>query len=101
MTSDDVDEVIAPRDGKPYEPHDFLAEMLRGAYASGTVLEYFGVELQCQKYEDGPRAWDVWGEENWVETINLDAVQTVSELQEILNDFVAYRPANREEWEER
>jgi|GEM_PF-6310516 len=98
MSDDEPTDVIAPRDGLAYEPHDFLSEMLQGAYADGVVLEYHGLELQCQKFEGGPHTWTVWGESGLIETINLDAVATITELQAILDEIVAYGPADREEW---
>lgn len=55
MTLPDPSDVIAPRDDLPYDTADFLGEMFAGAYPSGVVLEYHGLQLMSRHYEDGPR----------------------------------------------
>jgi hypothetical protein len=99
MTLPEPSDVIAPRDDLPYDTADFLGEMFVGAYPSGVVLEYHGLQLYSQHYEDGPRVWDIHAENDaLIETVNLSAFQTVTEFQEFLDKIVAYDPADREEW---
>lgn len=99
MTLPDPTDVIAPRDDAPYEPTDFLKEMFQEAYVSGVVLEYHGLKLYSQHYEGGRPIWDIFTEDDsYIETVNLSAFQSVSELEEFLNEIVAYDPDDREEW---
>jgi hypothetical protein len=99
MTLPDPSDVIAPRDDLPYDTADFLGEMFAGAYPSGVVLEYHGLQLMSRHYEDGPRVWDIHAENDaLIETVNLSAFQTASDLEKFLDKIVAYDPDDREEW---
>jgi hypothetical protein len=50
-------------------------------------------------YEDGPRVWDIHAENDaLIETVNLSAFQTASDLEKFLDKIVAYDPDDREEW---
>lgn len=100
MTLPDPTDVVAPREGDAYEPLDFLQEMMYGAYPVHTVLEYHGFQLYSQHLDDGTaRVWDVYtAEGKFIETLNLEAFRTVTELEETLDEIVADDPADREEW---
>ena len=101
MTLPDPTDVIAPRGNDlPYETSDFLQEMMEGAYPDGVVLDYHGLKLysRCQ-YENGVRVYDVYTEdENYVETVNLNAFRTITEVEQFLDEIVAYDPDDRNEW---
>jgi len=93
-------DVIAPRgDDVPYETSDFLKEMFQRAYPNGIVLKYHGLQLYSQHYEDGPPIWEIYTEGGaYIETINLQAFRTITEMQQFLDEVVAYDPADRDEW---
>ena len=100
MTLPEPTDVIAPREDLPYRTSDFLREMLEGAYPDGVVLEYHGLKLfsRCH-YENGVRVFDVYtADEEYIETVNLAAYRTVTEVEEFLKEIVAYDPADRDEW---
>lgn len=95
----DPADVIAPREDSPYEPVEFLKQMFTGAYPSGVVLEYYGLQLVGQHPTDEASIWSVHtADDTYVETLNLEAFRTVSELEELLDEMVAYDPGDREEW---
>lgn len=96
--SDDIDEVIAPRDDKPWETHEFLQQMMVGAYGHGYTVEFRGFELQNHSHDGAPRVWDVYGDEGYVDTLNLEAFRSVTDLETHLETIVAYDPADHEEW---
>ncbi|AKU09894.1 hypothetical protein [Haloferax gibbonsii] len=100
MTLPDPTDVIAPRDGLPCDTASFLRQMMEGAYPDGVVLDYYGLKLYSRcHYEDGVRIYDVYTEdENYVETVNLDAFQTITEVERLLDEVVAYDPTDRDEW---
>ena len=102
MTLPDPTDVIAPREDVPYSTTDFLQEMFTGAYLTGTVLKYHSLLLYSEHYEDGPRVWDVYIDEcdgqTYIETLNLEAFQTLTELEQALDEIVAYDPDDRDEW---
>ncbi|WP_230198714.1 hypothetical protein [Halopiger djelfimassiliensis] len=84
MTLPEPSDVIAPRDDLPYDTADFLGEMFANAYPDGVVLAYHGLKLysRCQ-HENGVRVYDVYTEdETYIETLNLEAFQTATELQD-------------------
>lgn len=101
MTLPDPTDVIAPRgDDLPYETSDFLQEMIEGAYPDGVVLDSHGLQLysRCQ-YENGVRVYDVYtADENYVETVNRNAFRTITEVEQLLDEIVAYDPTDRDEW---
>ncbi|MDS0284748.1 hypothetical protein [Haloarcula onubensis] len=100
MSLPDPTDVIAPRDDDvPYDAVDFLKEMFQESYLDGAVLEYHGLQLYSQHYEDGDPIWDVYTEDDaYIDTLNLAAFRTVTELQRFLDEIVAYDPADRDEW---
>lgn len=100
MTLPDPTDVIAPRGEElPGDTVDFLTQMCQRAFSDGTVLEYHGLQLYSQHYEDGVPIWDVYTEDGaYIETVNLAAFQTVTEIQQFLDEAVAYDPADRDEW---
>lgn len=102
MTLPDPTHVIAGdgTDELPYEPSDFLAEMLVGAYPDGVVLEYHGLQLYSRcHYDEGVRMFDVHTEDGaYLETLNLGAFRSVTEIQDTLDEIVGYDPADRDEW---
>jgi hypothetical protein len=101
MTLPDPTDVIAPRgDDLPYETSDFLQEMMEGAYPGGVVLDSHRLQLysRCQ-YENGVRVYDVYtADENYVETVNRNAFRTITEVEQFLDEIVAYDPTDRDEW---
>jgi hypothetical protein len=63
------------------------------------VLKYYGLQLYSQHYEDGPPIWEIYTEDSvYIETINLQAFQTVTDIRQFLDEVVAYDPADRDEW---
>lgn len=89
--------VIAPADEALGNPDDHLREVFLGAYREGVVLEYHGFRLVCESRT--PRVWDVDSPEGYyVETLNLEAFRTATELQSVLDAIVAAAPTDREEW---
>lgn len=84
----------------PYDTADFLAEMLEGAYPDGVVLEYHGLQLYSRcHYEEGVRIFDVYTADYvYLETLNLGAFRSVTEIQHTLDEIVGYDPADRDEW---
>lgn len=99
MTLPDPTDVIAPREDTAFDTVDFFQQMFTGAYPHGTVVEYHGLQLYSEHYEDGPRVWNVYTEDgNFVETLNLEAFQTITGLQGVLDEIVAYDPDDRDEW---
>jgi hypothetical protein len=93
-------DVIAPREGVPYTPCDFLSQMLEGAYPSGVVLEYHSFKLYSHVDEDHRHnIWAVHTEEGClIETLNLDAFRTATEIEQLLEEIVLYDPSDRTEW---
>lgn len=99
MTLPDPTDVIAPRDDVPIDTVDFLRDLFQEAYLQGTVLKYHGLLLYSQHLEDGLPVWDVYtADEEYVETLNLAAFQTVTDLHRQLEEIRAYDPVDREEW---
>ena len=100
MTLPEPTDVIAPREEVPYETHEFLSQMMEGAYPYGVVLEYHGLKLYSRVDDDQVRnVWDVHAEEGGlIEVLNLDAFQTITDLEQALDEIVAYDPADRDEW---
>lgn len=99
---DEPTEVIAPREGLPHDRIDFLREMLQGSYAAGATLEYHGFELHCHHEEGGARVWSIYNPDGvFIETVNLEAFRTVTELEAFLDKLVAYEPADRMGWKAR
>ncbi|ERH03261.1 MAG: hypothetical protein A07HR60_00959 [uncultured archaeon A07HR60] len=101
MTLPDPTDVIAPRgDDLPYETHEFISQMIEVAYPDGVVLEYHGLKLYSHtNYENGIRVDDVYtADQNYVETVNLNAFRTITEVKQFLDEIVAYDPTDRGEW---
>lgn len=97
----DPTDVIAPRgDDLPHETSEFLGQMMQGAYPDGVVLEYHGLKLYSRtNYENGIRVYDVYTEDTtFIETINLNAFRTITEVKQFLDEIVAYDPDDRDEW---
>jgi hypothetical protein len=99
MTLPDQFDTIAPRDGQAYAPAEVLREMFVNAHTADTVLTYYDLQLQRQ-FVDGPgRVWDVYtAEDTYIETLNLDAYRTVSELEDTLKELAACDPGDRADW---
>ncbi|MFC7323270.1 hypothetical protein ACFQMF_01620 [Halorubrum rutilum] len=101
MTLPDPTDVIAPRgDDLPYETSGYLQEMMGGAYPDGVVLDYHGLKLhnRCQ-CKNGVPVYDIYtADENYVETVNLNAFRTITEVEQLLDEIVAYDPTDRDEW---
>lgn len=100
MTLPDPIDVIAPRDGAAYDTVSFLQQMLEGTYSDGIVLEYYGLQLYSRGDADaGARIYDIYTEDGaYIETMNLSAFRTVTEIERFLDEIVAYDPSNRDEW---
>lgn len=100
MTLPDPTDVIAPRDEHGFQSVDFLQEMFTGAYGYLAIVQYYGFKLECHHYEEGPRVWNVYtaDEEQYIETLNLEAFRTVTDLEAFLDELVDVDPDDREEW---
>lgn len=100
MSLPEPTDVIAPREDVPYETHEFLSRMMEGAYPYGVVLEYHGLKLYSNVGDDQIRnVWHVYAEDGaFIEVLNLDAFQTITELEQTLDEIVAYDPTDRDEW---
>jgi len=50
-------------------------------------------------YEKGVRVYNVYtADENYVETVNLNAFRTITEVEQFLDEVMAYDPTDRDEW---
>ncbi|ELY96698.1 hypothetical protein C482_15026 [Natrialba chahannaoensis JCM 10990] len=93
-------DVIASGEDVPYWTFDFITQMMEGAYPHGVALEYHDLVLISQ-VDDArtTKVWHVHAEDGPViESLNLDAFRTATELEETLDEIVTSDPADREEW---
>ncbi|MDS0220879.1 hypothetical protein NDI54_05860 [Haloarcula sp. S1AR25-5A] len=82
-----------------WETVDHLRDMFQGAYPYGNVVAFHGLRLECQDGDIGPGVWEVYTAEcAYVETLNLAAFRTATELHDVLLDIVACDPDDREDW---
>jgi hypothetical protein len=101
VTLADPVDVIAPRgDDMPYDTADFLRQMMDNSYPEGTVLAYEDLRLEAGGYSDhAGNVYTVYTEDGtYIETVNLGAFRTVTELEQLLKEIVAYDPDGRDEW---
>lgn len=102
MSLPEPTDIIAPRDDIPYDTADFLKEMFQEAYLPNTVLKYHGLQLHSQHYEGGIPIWDIYTEDaKYIETVNLTAFRTATDVEEFLDEIVTCDPDNRKEWKGR
>jgi len=82
-----------------WETHDYLRELFHGAYQYGDVVAFHGLRLECHDGDTGPGVWEVYAAEGgYLETVNLAAFQTATELHDLLLEIVACDPEDREDW---
>lgn len=100
MSLPEPTDVIDPREDVPYSTFDFLTQMMEGVYPHGVALEYHDLVLISQVDDaQTTNVWHVHVEDGpMIESLNLDAFRTATELEEALDEIVAYGPADREEW---
>jgi len=89
---------LAPTEGQ-WDTVDYLRELFHGRYQYGDVVAFHDLRLECRDGDVGPGVWGVYAAEGgYIETLNLKAFQTVTELQEFLLDMTACDPDDREDW---
>ncbi len=96
----ELTDVIAPCENISHLTFDFLTQMMESASTYGVALEYHDLVLISQ-VDDGrtTNVWHVHAEDGpMIESLNLDAFRTATELEEALNEIVAFDPADREKW---
>lgn len=84
-------------DDSQFEPVDFVAEMMSGAYPPGTRVEIYGYEFYNQSIEKN--VWSVHSGdgEQMVAGLNLAAFRTASEVETFLLEEVHDRRERSED----